>query len=281
LNGAQADTSAPLAAPHNAPLVQIPYHAGMTRLHRYLPCLALMGWIATSLTVATAGEPVPESVPTEFQFARMQYVDASNGRRNFGRGWWQQDWSEAEDHFTYNLRRLTRVSVGASEVVRLTDENLFELPWLYATQTGYWDLDDEEVARLREYLLRGGFLMCDDFWFEDEYAVFAATMARVFPEHEIEELHDDDAVLRVVFTIDESVQIPGLRHLRGNGQVQELPPPQWFGIYDDNGRLMVGINYNQDVGDSWEHANDPNYPQPMTAQGYRFGVNYVTYAMTH
>jgi hypothetical protein len=250
----------------------------MSKFSRCTGGVALLAWLFTSLTMATADEPAYEAVPSEFHFIRMIYRDASNGRRNFGPGWWQQDATEAEDHFTFNLPRLTRISVGESGYLPLTDDRLFDYPWLYATQTGYWDLDDVEVARLREYLLRGGFLMCDDFWDEDEYAVFAATMSRVFPEHDIVELRDDDAVLHVVFSIDESVQIPGLRHLN---QLNRLAPPQWFGIHDESGRLMVGINYNQDVGDSWEHADDSYYPQPMTAQGYRFGVNYVTYAMTH
>jgi len=96
----------------------------------------------------------------EFQFARMVYLDYSGargfGRGGFGRGWWQQDWPEAEEHFTQNLKRITRVDTGESVTVRLTDENLFDFPWLYVTQAGYWDLSDEEVARLREYLLRGG-----------------------------------------------------------------------------------------------------------------------------
>jgi hypothetical protein len=87
-------------------------------------------------------------------------------------------------------------------------------------------------------------------------------------------------VLHVVFTIDEMTQIPGLRHL-GWGNLRNLPPPQWRGIYDDNGRLMVGMNYNQDVGDSWEEADTPEYPEPMTAQGYKFAINYIVYAMTH
>lgn len=205
-------------------------------------------------------------------------MDFAGSRRNFGQGWWAQDWDDAEVHFNQNLARLTRMSVGEPVVVRLTDEQLFSYPWLYATQTGYWDLDDQEVSRLREYLLRGGFLMCDDFWGDEEFQVFAATMARVFPDREMVQMHDDDAVLHVVFSIDESVQIPGLRHLRN---LDGLPAPYWLGIYDDSGRLMVGINYNQDVGDSWEEANTPAYPEPMTAQGYRFGVNYITYAMTH
>jgi hypothetical protein len=111
--------------------------------------------------------------------------------------------------------------------------------------------------------------------------VFEETMHRLFPDRDIEEIHGDDAVLHVVYSIDEFTQIPGLRHLLGNGQVQQLPPPRWYGIYDDNRRLMVGINYNQDVGDSWEHADSIDYPQPMTALGYRFGINYIVYAMTH
>jgi len=226
----------------------------------------------------------------EFQFARMVYVDYSGARGRgrggfggggFGRGWWQQDWPEAEDHFTQNLRRITRINTGESVAVRLTDENLFDFPWLYVTQAGYWDLSDEEVARLREYLLRGGFLMADDFWGEGELEVFATTMARVFPDRPLVDLHGEDAVLHVVFSISEAIQIPGLRHLRGFGQVGDLPAPRWLGIYDDRGRLMVGANYNQDVGDSWEEANTPDYPEPMTAQGYRFGINYIVYAMTH
>jgi hypothetical protein len=222
----------------------------------------------------------PGATHAEFQFARMVYVDYS-GARGFGRGWWQQDWPEAEDHFTQNLRRITRVNTGVSVAVRLTDENLFDFPWLYVTQAGYWGLSDEEAARLREYLLRGGFLMADDFWGEGELEVFAATMARVFPDRPLVDLHGEDAVLHVVFSINDAIQIPGLRHLRGFGRVGDLPPPRWLGIYDDHGRLMVGANFNQDVGDSWEESNTPDYPEPMTAQGYRFGINYIVYAMTH
>lgn len=253
---------------------------------------AVVGLLACAALTFAAGDDNridagarPGPAPTQFQFARMMYVDGSGargfGRGGFGRGWWQQDWPEAEDHFTQNLRRLTRVSTGESVVLRLTDEQLFDFPWLYVTQAGYWDLTDEEVARLREYLLRGGFLMADDFWGERELEVFTATMARVFPERPLVDLQGEDAVLHVVFSINDQTQIPGLRHLRGFGQVTDLPPPRWLGIHDDHGRLMVGANYNQDVGDSWEEANTPDYPEPMTAQGYRFGINYIVYAMTH
>ncbi|HTQ36564.1 MAG TPA: DUF4159 domain-containing protein [Steroidobacteraceae bacterium] len=235
-----------------------------------------VGALAPAGSSADGGTSRPD--PGEFHFVRMIYADAADAPGYGRRGWWQQDMPEAEEHFTQNLARLTRVSTGEPVALALTDAQLFEYPWLYATQTGYWDLSDAELDRLREYLLRGGFLMADDFWGEDDWEVFAATMARLFPTRPMEELHGDDAILHVVYSIDEFTQIPGLRHL---GRLQELPPPHWYGIYDDQRRLMVGINYNQDVGDSWEEANNPRYPEPMTALGYRFGVNYVVYAMTH
>lgn len=202
-------------------------------------------------------------------------------RRRFGRGWWRQDWPRAETHFLHSISRLTGINVGDPVAVRLTDDDLFDYPWLYATQVGYWNLSDEEITLLREYLLRGGFLMTDDFWNEDERAVFMQTMTRLFPDRPVREIKGDEQVLHVFYTIDKFTQIPGLRHVQGYMNLRELPPPQWLGIYDDEDRLMVAINYNQDIGDSWEEADTPDYPEPMTALGYRFGINYVIYAMTH
>jgi hypothetical protein len=244
--------------------------------------LALAATLACAALFAdsTTGFPERSGASSEFHFARMIYTDSPQFR-GFGRGWWQQDWPSAETHFLESVRRLTRVNSGDPISLRLTDDALFDYPWLYATQVGYWELSDEEIARLREYLLRGGFLMTDDYWGEDERAAFEATMFRVFPDRPIVEIKRGDAVLHVPFTIDEFTQIPGLRHVRGFADLQQLLPPRWRGIYDDSGRLMVAMNYNQDVGDSWEEADTPDYPEPMTALGYRFGINYIVYAMTH
>ncbi|HEX5420595.1 MAG TPA: DUF4159 domain-containing protein [Gammaproteobacteria bacterium] len=223
-----------------------------------------------------------QTAPGEFHFARMIYTDLPQYgfRGRFGGGWWRQDWPRAETHFLQAVHRLTRIDAGDPVVVQLTDDNLFDYPWLYATQVGYWDLSDKEIARLREYLLRGGFLMTDDFW-GDEREVFDESMARLFPDRPIVDIPSDDPVLHVLYTIDKFTQIPGLRHVRSYANLKDLPPPQWRGIYDDDGRLMVAIDYNQDIGDSWEEADTPDYPEPMTALGYRFGINYIAYAMTH
>jgi hypothetical protein len=226
----------------------------------------------------------------EFHFARLIYQDlpgyGGGGFRGRGRGWWRQDWPDAEVHFRQGILRLTRIDAGAGVEVDLFDGRVFDYPWLYATQAGYWDLSDNETAMLREYLLRGGFLVTDDFWDEDEWEVFREAMARTFPEYRIVEITGgEDEVLHVLYDVDQLTQIPGLRHLYGfdpsAGKIRGLPEPHWRGIYDAQGRLIVAANFNQDVGDAWEHADDPEYPEPMTALAYRFGINYLIYAMTH
>jgi hypothetical protein len=246
------------------------------------------------LLTAFAQSRAPHSTLTEeFHFARMIYTDSPNHwRGGGGRGWWRQDWPDAETHFRQGIERLTRLNVGQAVVVELTDDALFDYPWLYATQVGYWDLSDEEIARLREYLERGGFLMADDF-FGDEWFGFEQAMFRLFPDRPIVDIDvGTHEVLHVLYDVDEFTQIPGLRHLgggwggrRGRGGGFEvasgLPEPHLRGILDDEGRLMIAVNYNQDVGDAWEHADDAYYPAPMTALAYRFGVNYIVYAMTH
>lgn len=227
-----------------------------------------------------------ERGPSEFHFVRVEYVDLPGMNRGWRRGWWRQDWPDAEIHFAQGIRRLTQIDVGEGVHMRLTDERIFDYPWIYVTQAGYWDLSDEETGALREYLLRGGFLMTDDFYGEREWDVFADAMRRVFPELPIVEVPEDDPTLHVLYDLDQRIQIPGLRHLRmGVGGRTYAEPqgagPHWRGIYDSNGRMMVAANYNMDIGDAWEHADWPEYPEPMTALAYRFGINYIVYAMTH
>jgi uncharacterized protein DUF4159 len=234
--------------------------------------------------------------PAEFHFLRMEYNDLPQFQMGFrfgsrngrGRGWWMQDWPDAEDHFSAGVTRLTKVDTGDPRHASLQDDRIFDYPWIYATQTGYWDLSDAETARLREYLLRGGFLVVDDFWGPDEWEYFRQTMERVLPGKSITDIQPSDAVMHVLYNIEEKDRtfIPGSRHLRrygGNIVVQQPPGtmPAWRAIYDEKGRMLVAINFNTDVGDAWEFADVPYYPAEMTLLAYRYGVNYLVYSMTH
>jgi len=265
----------------------------MTRLtaaHILAGTLLVMGMQQT-----TAQEPVQANAQpsAEFQFARLMY----GGSRNcysFGFGGGGQrscvDWPDAEYHFMQGLTRLTRVDGAVvsrfngegGRQLSLSDDAIFNYPWLYAVEVGGWFLSELEAARLREYLLRGGFLIVDDFHGTREWAGFISTMSRVFPDRPVLEIPEDDEVLHVLYDLDQRVQIPGIRLLySGRTWESDGVEPHWRGVYDDSGRLMVAINFNMDLGDAWEHADTPEYPEPMTALAYRFAVNYVIYAITH
>ncbi len=216
----------------------------------------------------------------EFAFARLVY------RGNDDNGWgprWRVDWPEAETHLLEGINRLTRVNNRSEGVlVKLSDDSIFDFPWMYAVEVGSLSLNDDEAKRLREYCLRGGFLMVDDFHGPFEWANFAYTMRKVFPDRDIIELKDDNTIFHVLYDLPEKKQIPGLRPLR-SGRTWERGGniPHWRAILDDDGRIMVAINFNMDLGDAWEHADWPEYPEPYSAMAYRFAINYVLYAMTH
>jgi hypothetical protein len=124
--------------------------------------------------------------------------------------------------------------------------------------------------------------MVDDFWGTRQWDSFYDSMRRVFPERPIIELDEEHELMNVLYDLDFTVQIPGVSYIRsGQTWQQDGFIPHWRGIEDDDGRLMVAINFNMDLGDAWEHADNPSYPEPMTALAYRFAINYLIYAMTH
>jgi len=234
------------------------------------------------------GSMLPEA---EFHMARMVYADGgarSRGRFGFQRGWWAIDYPSAEIHFYGGVSRLTNVQMADdSHHIDLLDPALFDHPWLFAQQVGqgYWSPSDEEAAHLREYLLKGGFLVIDDFH-GNEWPIMAAAMRKVLPDFPIVDLDADrDEIFHVLYDLDALTQIPGERHLRrmpdGSIGARLEGPQKWAGIFDGEGRMLVAINFNMDMGDAWEHADDAHYPEPMTALAYRFGINYLIYAMTH
>jgi len=223
----------------------------------------------------------------EFYFTRLIY--GSDGFRS--RGGWMTDMPEADHYFMNGLTRLTRVDGSLVDLrnpqegapwINLQDGSVFDYPFLYAVEVGGWRLNVEEIAILREYLLKGGFLMVDDFHGTYQWNGFMSTMQRIFPDRPVVDIPEEDEVFHVLYDLDPTIQIPGISPLsQGVTWEQDGYEPEYRGIYDDNGRLMVAINHNMDLGDAWEHADTPGYPQPMTAMAYRFAVNYVIYSMTH
>lgn len=215
---------------------------------------------------------------TEFAFARLRY--RSSRDRFYAR--WGIDANRADRHFSAALRRLTRVHTRAVEhIVDIDSDEIYDWPWLYAVSVGDWELTGSQVTRLRRFFDRGGFLMVDDFHGEREWDNFAAGIARILPQSSVVEMKDGDPIFHVVYDLTERFQIPGLNVVHGPGYERGGVIPHWRAVVDSAGRVQVAICFDMDLGDAWEWADFPEYPERFSSLAFRMGVNYVLYAMTH
>jgi hypothetical protein len=226
-----------------------------------------------------------------FTFCRIRY--SSSGYRRGGG--WSTDFNASDVNFSTRLEELTTIRVNRDEqgrikhaVIRLTDDDLFNYPFIYIVEPGALEFSEEEVERLRSYLLRGGFLLVDDFWGDEEWENFAFEFSRVFPPDEFPmmTLPLSHEIFNIVFTIKEYPQVPSVHHWLRTGLTYErwdAEVPHFRGVFDKKGRLMAVICHNTDLGDGWERENwDQVYFREFSAKkAYPMGINIVVYAMTH
>jgi Domain of unknown function (DUF4159) len=226
---------------------------------------------------------------TEWAFARLMYPPGPldgyyprfQGDWHLGLSLWTQDFPRADRHFSQAVRRLTRLHVRSVEqIVNLDEGDAYDWPWLYAVQVGEWGLTTEQSKELREYLLRGGFFMADDFHGTAEWGEFEKRIKAAFPDRSIVEIPNNDAIFHTVYDLNDRFQVPGQEHLR-LGYKNDGIGAHWRAIYDDKNRILVAISFNSDLGDAWEWADDPRYPEKFSDLAIRVGVNYIIYAMTH
>ena len=205
-----------------------------------------------------------------FTFARLWYPHHTG---------WSYDWPEMEDNLSLIVNEITAIpnNPRGGTILRMDDPELFKFPLAYLSEPGYWHPSDSEVEGLRTYLLKGGFLIIDDFHYPPEWAVFENAMRRVLPAAQIERLTIDHPIFNTFFQI-KTLDVPypggfGERGLMG----------EFYGIHEDNDpkkRLMVIINYNMDVGDYIERSGVGWYAEGPTHEAYKFGINYLIYGMT-
>jgi len=234
------------------------------------------------------------NIPSEFYWSRLQYtsgmgVNGTYGFRGFGGGW-SQDYPQADNDCLIALRRLTRInSPSPLSVVDLDSDHIFDNPWVYAVSVANWTFTDEEAKRLHDYLLKGGFLMVDNMHGTSDWTRFMQGMRMVLPDRPVEDLQDDDEIYHTLYNIDEKFQIPSEVYVNtgrtyechGNGPDDCGYVAKWRGIRDDHGRIMVAICANMHLGDAWEWADSPQYPEKFSGLAFRIVLNYITYSMTH
>jgi len=197
---------------------------------------------------------------------------------------WTIDYPRSDRLLLQGIRRLTRIntrSVEQSVPLDGTDE-IYNWPAMYSVEVGYWNLDDAMCAQLREFLLRGGFLMVDDFHGTIEWNNFMACLSKVFPDRQVLDIDNKDPIFHVIYDLDDRYQVPGAQWLQtGSHYEYDGYEAKWRGIYDDHGRIMVAICHNMDLGDAWEWSDDPHYPEKWASLAYRIAVNYWVYDLTH
>jgi hypothetical protein len=236
--------------------------------------------------------PIPPDwqAKTEWTRARLRYPGIMRGFR--GDLNWTIDYPRSDRHLLQGVRRLTRIDTRSVEQVVDLDGtgDVYNWPTMYAVEVGHWYLPDDQAAQLREFLLRGGFLMVDDFHGSEtwqginEWAVFIAGMSKVFPDRPIVDIPDNDPIFHTIYDLDHRFQVPGWQWTYTGLTYEKGPtgrPEHWRAIYDDKGRVMVAICNNMDLGDAWEWSDDPRYPEKWATLAYQIAMNYFVYDLTH
>src|ERR1051325_7260302 len=237
--------------------------------------------------------PLPEDYKekTEWTRARLKYTSVNpfggggfRGRGGYGRNSWGTDYPRSDRHLLQGIRRLTRIHTRSVEQAVDLDgtDDIYNWPFVYAVETGYWNLSNAEAVQLRDFVNRGGFFMCDDFHGTIEWDNFMRSFRKVFPDRQVVDIDNKDAIFHVIYDLEDRFQVPGMQWTQ-TGSMSEYDgfEAKWRAIYDEKGRIVAVMCHNMDLGDAWENSDDPRYPEKWASLAYRIAVNYTVYDLTH
>jgi hypothetical protein len=212
-----------------------------------------------------------------FTFLRLRYAPLSRWGRWGGREpEWAHDWPRAERHLNVMLEEFTLVApnMKGSNIFDADDPEIFKYPVVYISEPGFWSLSGDEETNLRDYVLKGGFLIFDDFAGSHWYN-FEDKITRVLPGVRPVRLDGTHQIFHAFYDIE---SLDGFVH-----PLQGIPS-EFYGIFEDNdpnGRMFGIVNYNNDIGEAWEWSDTGWIPVDLTNDAYKLGINYIIYAMTH
>ena len=240
--------------------------------------LYAQGWFGRERRRAYADYSAKADYDGRFSFVRIRYgagAGLAAGRFDFrGEPPWAHDFPRADFNFLKILNEITFVRgvADTGNIRTLDDPELSMFPLIYMSEPGFWTMDEAEMEGLRGYLLKGGFIIFDDFRQNHMYNL-VAQMKKVLPEASFQRLDVSHPIFHSFFEINSLDDVPGYYGI-----------PEWHGIFEDNDpqkRLLAVANYNHDLGELWEFSDTGYVPVDLSNEAYKFGVNYVVYAMTH
>ena len=222
-----------------------------------------------------------------FTFARIRF-DSYGGNRGGG---WRNDFPDCDWNFSARLQELTSYEVDPNGVVvELIDDNLYDYPFLYMSNINQMNLRDDEVLGMRQYLLNGGFIMADDVWGPTAWRLIYDQLKQVFPNREPVEIPYDHDMLNMVYELKVKPQVPSIRawqrgytYENWHGDMEGDTDPHFWVWSDDDGRIMLVVCLNNDIGDGWEREGESReyFLRYSEKVSYPIGINIITYAMTH
>lgn len=224
----------------------------------FTACLALL---LAALLLWGPVQPVQAQDDGSVPIARVKYS---------GGGDWYSDEKSLPRLLSF-VRQNTLLDVAKKEdVVELTSDKLYAYPYLYLTGHGNIRLSEAEAERLRRYLMGGGFLHIDDNYGLDEH--IRRELKKVFPEKNLQEVPFSHPVYHLAYDFPNG--LPKIHEHDGK-------PPKGFGLFDDDGRLMLFYSVESDLGDGWEPPSVHDNPPEKRRAALQMGANLLTYAMTH
>jgi hypothetical protein len=231
--------------------------------------------IAMSVFAAPATPNRVEKDHAEYTFARVEFSMNSPGFNGEGQYAWEHDYPYSEDFFLSIVAQVSGVSTNpkAYQIVSLDSPEIFRYPFLYFSEPGFLDMPEKEITNLREYFDRGGFAMFDDFRGR-ALLILENQLRLVYPDRRLERLELPEQVFHTFFDID-SLEMPP-PYVRGDSG-----KPSFWGMKDENGRLILVANADNDFGEFWEDIDKGSEALHPAVQSFQFGVNYLIYAMTH
>lgn len=239
--------------------------------------------LTSALLTAAPAQQGPADGPeydARFTFARLRYTFSADPEFGMGGGRmrdppWRHDYPAAETNLMHIITEVTSLAAfrDGGRIIDIGDPDLMKYPISYMSEPGFWTMTDREAANMRNYLMKGGFIIFDDFG-GPHWTNLAVQMNRLLPRARWIQLDATHPIFHAFFDIDSLDDL--LPSYRGQ--------PTFFGLFEDNDptkRMYAIANYNDDIGENWEYSETGLLPVEATNESYKFGINYIIYAMTH